>query len=109
MEVGVVFPVASRPALVSLANALMGERKAEYEASQVSVVRESWFVQPTPQGEVVIVHFEAADPAAVFSGLASSDEPFDVWFREQVLIATGVDLSTPPEGLPEQIFHWSRA
>ena len=111
METGIVFPVlpGKREALIAFAQKLMGERKAEYEQSQVSVHRESWYIQPTPHGELCIVHFEAVDPAAVFAGLATSQEPFDIWFREQVLDTTGVDLTQPPGGMPEQIFHWKRS
>ena len=106
-----VFPVlpGQRDALVAFANTLMGERRSEYEASQASVNKESWFVQPTPMGDVVVIHFEAADIGAVFAGLAESQEPFDVWFRGEVLKTTGVDLANPPAGLPERIFHWKRA
>lgn len=110
MEVGMVFPVVpgKSDALVAFANALMNERKAEYEISQASVLKESWFLQPTPMGDVCVIHFEAPDPGAVFAGLAESNEPFDVWFREQVLETTGVDLRNPPAGLPTRIFHWAR-
>lgn len=110
METGIVFPVlpGQSQALVAFAEKLMGERRAEYEKSQVSIIRESWFLQPTPVGDMCIVHFKAEDPLAVFAGLAESREPFDVWFREQVLETTGIDLTSPPPGLPTRIFHWSR-
>lgn len=110
MEAGLVFPVVpgKREALVAFAQSLMNERRSEYEASQVSIHKESWFLQPTPMGDVCVVHFEAADPAAVFQGLAESEEPFDVWFRSQVLETTGVDLSKSVGAIPERIFNWSR-
>jgi len=109
-EIGLVFPVlpGKRDALLSFAAAIMGPRRAEYEASQVSVNKESWFLQPTTMGDLIIIHFEAPDVMSVFAGMATSREPFDVWFREQVLDITGVDLAVPPPGLPERVFHWSR-
>lgn len=111
MEIGMVFPVlpGQREALVAFANALMHERKAEYEASQTTVVKESWFLQSTPSGDLCVAHFEAPDVAAVMQGLATSDEPFDVWFRERVLATTGVDLASGGGSMPEQIFGWRRS
>lgn len=65
-------------------------------------------MQPTPHGDLILGHLEAPDPGAVFAGLAVSTEQFDIWFREQVLAITGVDLSQMPEALPECVFHWKR-
>ena len=110
MEQCTVFPVlpGQRDALIAFAEKLMGERRAEFDNSQVTVSKESWYLQPTPMGDFCIVYVQAADPMAVFEGLATSQEPFDVWFREQVLLTTGVDLATPPEALPSKIFDWKR-
>lgn len=110
METGIVFPVlpGKSEALREFAQKLLGERRAEFELSQLSVHKESWFIQPTPMGDVCIVHFESDDPAAVFAGLASSQDDFDVWFRSQVLDTTGIDLTQPLPGLPPRIFHWTR-
>lgn len=111
MEIGMVFPVlpGKADALKAFGQALMGERKEEYVKSQSTVSKESWWLQPTPMGDLCVCHFEADDPAAVFAALGESQEPFDVWFRAQVLDCTGVDLTRPPAGLPESIFHWSRS
>lgn len=105
-----VFPVlpGQSQSLTDFASKLMNERKAEYVASQTSVNKESWWLQPTPMGDICIVHFEAEDPMAVFSALGTSQEPFDVWFRQEVLANTGVNLAQPPAGMPAQIFNWSR-
>jgi len=107
-EVAMMFPVrlGKRDALIAFAEALSGERSAEYDAAQTSVEWENWFLQPTPMGDFCIMTMAAPDPAAVFAGLAASDGPFDAWFRGQVLEITGVDLSVPPPGLPQQIFAW---
>lgn len=110
-ETAMVLPVlpGKREALFEFARALMHERKPEYERSQVTVRKESWFLQPTPQGDLCLVHFESEDPDAVFAGLAESQDPFDVWFRAQVLDTTGVDLTQPPDILPLRFFHWERS
>jgi hypothetical protein len=111
MEVGMVFPVlpGKTESLIAFAGRLMSDRLAEYEQSQESISKESWWIQPTPMGDLCIVHFVAEDPMAVFSNLGSSQEPFDIWFREQVLDNTGIDLTIPPPGMPMQIFGWERS
>lgn len=105
-----VFPVlpGKSESLAEFAGKLMTERKAEYEQSQVSITKESWWIQPTPIGDFCIVYFVADDPMAVFSNLGTSMEPFDVWFRQQVQENTGIDLKVPPPGMPRQIFDWTR-
>lgn len=85
-----------------------GERQAAYEASRVrhGIVRESVWIQATPDVDLAVVYIEADDLPAAFAGLGSSQEPFDVWFREQVRDVHGINLEDgfPP---PEQIldFH----
>ena len=110
-ELGLVLPVlpGKREALQAFSNALSGERRAEYELSQATVTKESWFLQPTPHGDLLLVHFEAPDTVAVLTALAVSEEPFDVWFRAQTLDITGVDLAQPMGGVPERVFHWTRS
>ena len=111
-ERGIVFPLlpGKRPALDAFASSLMGPRSEEYAASQASILKESWYLQTTPAGEMLVVYFEAPDPAAVFSGLAASEEPFDIWFRDQCQDITGIDMkqmSMP--ALPEQVFTWAKS
>ncbi len=69
----------------------MNERKAEYVASQTSVNKESWWLQPTPMGDICIVHFEAEDPMAVFSALGTSQEAIDVGFHDEDVANTSGD------------------
>lgn len=94
---------------LAFAASLMGERNAELDHAQTTVTKESWFLQETPMGDFLIVYYQAPDPDKVHAALAVSDEPFDVWFRAQVLDITGIDISTPMTGLPSQILNWSRA
>ncbi len=109
-EAGMALPIlpGKREALNAFTKALAGPRLSEYEASQISVLRESWFVQQTPHGDLIIVYFEAPDVGAVMAGLAESTEPFDTWFRSQVLEITGVDLSGMTSGLNDCVFQWRR-
>jgi hypothetical protein len=53
------------------------------------------------------VTYEAQDIPRVFASLASSQEPYDVWFREQVKDIHGVDFSQGlPGPLPEVFIDW---
>lgn len=76
---------------------LMGTRRAEYQASRkrLGIRRESAWHQETPAGTVVVVYIDADDPGAAMAGMASSDEPFDVWFREHISDIHGIDLAQP--------------
>ena len=109
-QVAMAFPVlpGKRTEIETFAATLLGPRRAEYEASQATVTSENWYLQATPSGDMLIVHFEAADPAAVMANLAVSEDPFDIWFKAQVASLSGIDLTQPIGPLPECVFHWSR-
>jgi hypothetical protein len=81
-----------------------GERRAAYEASRErhGITREASWIQPTPMGDLTIVYIEADDLEAMFDGLGSSQDPFDVWFREQTREVHGINIE---DGVPspEQI------
>jgi len=90
------------------AKACMGPRRAEFaEALKTQgVTKESWFLQKTPKGDMVIVHFEAENLEKTFEIEAASKTPFMVWFKQQVKSVTGVDLEQPgDEPPPEEIVH----
>jgi hypothetical protein len=93
----------------TFAETMTGSRRAELDHAQTTVVKESWFLQETPQGDFLIVYYVSPNPEKVHQALAVSEEPFDVWFRAQVLDVTGIDISTPLGGLPQQILSWARA
>ena len=84
-----------------------GERRAAYEDSRrrAGITRESVWIQPGPTGDVVVVYTEADDLEAAFKMVASSEEPFDRWFRDHVREVHGIALE---EGLapPEQILDF---
>ena len=85
-----------------------GDRAAEHRASRAryGVTREATWIQPTPSGDVAIVLLESDDLAASLFGIATSNEPFDAWFRAHVKTVHGVDLAGGMQ-LPEQILDYS--
>jgi hypothetical protein len=90
---------ADRDALASVAH---GDRRADHEASRrrAGITRESVWIQGTPDGDVAVVLIEAPDIQSALGSLATSEEPFDQWFREHVRDVHGIDLAAgfpPPE------------
>lgn len=82
------------------------DRRRELEASErrLGIEKECLFLQQTPQGDLFLVYFEAADPMRASQQFGASKDSFDQWFKDQVKAITGVDLSQPPPGpLPEAI------
>ena len=95
---------ADREALASCAS---GDRRADHEASRkrAGITREAVWIQSTPGGDVAVVVIESDDIPASMGALATSEEPFDVWFRDHVRDVHGIDLAeeSPP---PEQILDF---
>jgi hypothetical protein len=78
---------------------LSGPRKAEHEASRarLGITSEQVWLQETPQGTMSVVYLEAEDMERAFMGLATSQDPYDRWWRAQILEIHGIDLT---QGLP---------
>jgi hypothetical protein len=85
-----------------------GPRSSQHRASRArhGITREATWVQSTPVGDVVIVLLESENLAASLYGVATSDDPFDAWFRAHVKTVHGVDLAAGMQP-PEQILDYS--
>ena len=86
---------------------LVGPRRDEFEASRkrLGITREAAWHQETPNGTAAVVHLEADDLGTAMQGIASSQEPFDVWFRERMGEIHGVDLAEPAPP-PKQVLDF---
>jgi len=84
-----------------------GERSEEHSASRRrhGITRESVWIQGTPAGDLAVVPIESPDLSHALLGLATSYDPFDVWFREHLLAVHGMDL-TAGMSLPEQVLSF---
>jgi hypothetical protein len=95
---------ADREALASCAS---GDRRVEHQASRkrAGIAREAVWIQSTPAGDVAVVVVEAPDVQAAMGSLATSEDPFDRWFREHIKDTHGMDLAEgfPP---PEQVLDF---
>lgn len=91
---------------------MRGSRAEEHAQSRqrLGMTSETSYLQRTPQGDLAIIAFNADDPQRAFVGLATSDAPFDRWFREKVRELHGIDLTAPTATPPvEQFVDWSAA
>lgn len=81
-----------------------GARSEDHAASRRrhGITRESVWIQGTPAGDVAVVLIESPDLPSALLGLATSEDPFDVWFRGHLLTVHGIDL-TAGMSLPEQV------
>ncbi|HXU46083.1 MAG TPA: hypothetical protein VN783_11205 [Thermoanaerobaculia bacterium] len=96
--------------LRAFASELTGSRRPEAaEFFGIFGVRhESWHLQQTPNGALVIAVTDLADdPQKAAQAYAGSERPFDRWFKEQVYSLSGINPDLEPLGPPtEPIFDW---
>jgi hypothetical protein len=88
---------------------MAGPRRSEFAAyaKRVGMTRQASYLQHTPQGDMAVVYSEAQDVQRVFEGIGTSQEPFEVWIREQAKEIHGVDFSQPlPGPLAETYVDW---
>lgn len=91
------------------AKELSGARLDEFTAQQrrANVSRETWTLQQTPTGAVMLVWFDG-DIDRAFAQLATDDDEFTAWFRAKVLEISGFDLAAPDDSAPpEVVLEWS--
>lgn len=77
---------------------------------RMGVSRETWHLQETSLGHWVIVVTDMVDTEAqkVAKEFASSPKQFDLWFKEQIMLVTGLDPSITPLGPPTEALFDSR-
>jgi len=78
-----------------------GPRWEELDRSRkrMGVVREVASLMQTPEGDFACIFQEAKDLAKASQVLGESDDPFDVWFRDQIMELHGLTpdiLEGPP-------------
>jgi hypothetical protein len=83
---------------------MSGARKAEHDASRkrMGMRREVASLMRTPGGDFVCLCHEADDLGAAFEAIMTSQDPYDVWFRENLADIHGLTpdmLSGPPPAM----------
>ena len=71
------------------------------------IVRESWHLQQTPAGDLIICCTDIKDLKPAAAAYAAAHGPFETWFKRQVLDLCGIDANVQPLG-PEcrTVFVW---
>ena len=90
-----------------LVKMMSGPKRKEYESSakRHGVHKETWFLQSTPVGDILLMYSEVDDAKKALSAYATDPDPFNIWVRQQMKDLTGIDFSQPPKGPPaEQLF-----
>lgn len=105
------FPILAgkEDAARAFAAATTGAQKDGFEAAQkeVGTSRETWTMQQTPMGGLMLVWFESDDVEGAFTHLATSQSDFYVWMRAQIQEVTGLDMSQPDDAPPpEVVLDW---
>jgi hypothetical protein len=79
-----------------------GTKGEEYDGSRkrMGVVREVVALMQTPEGDFACIFQEAKDLAKAYQVIAQSENPYDVWFRDQIMELHGLTpemlLGPPP-------------
>jgi hypothetical protein len=88
------------------------ERMKDYDRAQknAGIEKEQDFLQVTPMGDMLLLSIESKDIQKTFVAIASSKDPFDLWFKEEMKKNTGVDFSQPMQGpLPEMLISYHKS
>ena len=74
------------------------------------VDKEQDFVQTTPMGDMLYMYIESKDIQKSLAWFASSKDPYVLWFAEEMMKNTGIDLSKPPTvAPPENVLSYHRS
>ena len=106
----VAFPVlpGKSEAAKEFAKTLTGPRYKEFETSEkrLKISKEALFLQRTPQGDSLMVYFEADDVEKAATDFARSQDSFDRWFKDQIKAITGIDINQLGGAPAEQILSY---
>lgn len=108
--VALAFPVLSgrEGAARDFVSRVKGRRKDfENATKKRKVKREAWFIQQLPGSSTLITLIEADDTQKAISDIARSNDPFDVWLKDEAKSITGMDLSLPRQDpVPETLLSY---
>jgi len=89
---------------------LEGARKAEFDQSErrIGIVKEVWYLATLSSGDHFVAYMESPDFSNALSMFSQSRDAFDLWFKQRLAEATGVDLNDPPPmQLPELLSNYA--
>lgn len=82
----------------AFARECLGPRYKDFDTSErrLGIPAESWYVLHSPSGEKFAIYVEANDVNSSVSAFIASQEPFDLWFKQQMRAITGYGFDGPP-------------
>jgi hypothetical protein len=92
-----------------LCQEMRGGRRQEYEASrhELGIVREMAWLFNASHGSVALIYVDVGEPEHFLARLAASEQPFDCWFKRQLVEICGLDLRRlGPNSVMELVFDW---
>jgi hypothetical protein len=104
-----VFP-GKTPDAKDFMRQLEAGRHAEYQESEqrIGIVKEAWFLARTAAGDQLVAYLESPDFPRALALFSKSQNGFDLWFKQRLIDATGLDLNTPPTTpLPELLSSYA--
>jgi hypothetical protein len=104
-EVGIAVPIApgKTEAWRRSIEELTGPRYAEYESSRkrFGLTSQTTFLQRTPMGDFAVIHLSGPDVHASFHTMSTSEDDWDVKWRDLTLDLHGVDFAKGEKVLPK--------
>jgi hypothetical protein len=82
---------------------LLGPRYEEYKTSRerYGVTSQTTFLQRTPMGDLAVIHLTGPDVHASFHAMSTSQDPWDVSWREMTMDLHGVDFAKGEKVMPK--------
>jgi hypothetical protein len=106
-EAGIAVPIApgQTAAWRAALEELTGTRYAEYESSRrrFGLTSQTTFLQRTPMGDFALIHMTGPDVHAAFHAMSTSQDPWDVKWRELTKSLHGIDFATGERVMPEVV------
>jgi len=95
-------------ALEELARIVSASKRREYEESKrrLRIDREVWFLETSMTGDTWMIFEEGKDIERSFSEWMASQEPFDVWLKEQMREITGIEFSGTSPRVPRRLLRY---
>ena len=104
-ELGIAVPIApgKTAAWQAALDELLGSRYAEYESSRkrFGLTSQTTFLQKTPMGDFALIHLTGPDVHASFHSMSSSQDAWDVKWRELTLDLHGMDFAKGDRVMPK--------
>ncbi len=88
---------------------MAGSRSNEFHRRNQEIglsIVQVW-IQRTPNGNLALIRWETDDPKRVIENMRNSDDPFEKWFREKIIIEVfGRDPKSQAPPINEQIVDY---